>query len=1096
MSIFLKILYTVSICAIVAFTTNSQTIKFFHYTTDDGLSQGSVKAIIQDNSGFMWFGTDDGLNKFDGYSFTVFQNNPIDSFSISNNDVNAIIQDKDGLIWIGTNWGLNSYNPITNKFNHYLQNPKKEYQLSDNVIQCLFEDEYGIIWIGTENGGLVGFDKKIKKFTVYKQNPNETSTLPSNNVNCIIQALDGNIWIGTDIGFSKFKKISGLFVNYKFKNSSDSLLVTKNNKVTCIYEDSQERFWIGTDKGGINLFDRKTEQFQNFGLLSSDNTENKKNRIRAIIEDTDHKIWFATSAGLTYFDEEKLNFIQYYQNQNDIEDNFSLNFNDLYSLYKDKSGSIWVGTYGNGINVFHPKRIKFNHYRKKDYDPKEFTSNLIHGFAQMKDGSIIIGTNGGGLMKFYKKQNKIINLKNEYDKIHNAILSVYVDNDDIIWLGTWGNGLQKLDEKSKTIKTFELENNNTINNTILCIYEEDSCLWLGTYSGGLVKFNKNTEEIEFFNTANGLGSDKVFCITGSKSDTLFIGTRYGGLNFFNKKTKTTTTYMADKQCNNCISSNTVVYIYDDLKGNLWLATESGLNKFEKQSKNFVKYFKHDGLPNDHIYSIIPDSEGFLWLSTNKGLCRFNPNDSVINSESFCNYDVNDGLQGNEFNQCSYFQSRSGEFFFGGTNGFNSFFPVNLNDMYFNPPVYLTSFKIFDIEQNLDTNISLKKKVELTYKENFLSFEFVGLDYVFPAKNKFSYKMENLDEAWSNPSTRRYASYPNIQPGKYIFRVRTMNNNHQWSKQEYSIEIIIKPPFWKTLPFIVAVILFIILLTFLFFRLRIQSIKNEKKILEESVNQRTKELIKKNNDITSSIIYAKRIQEALLPEHKLLQEIFEESYIYYRPKDIVSGDFFWISKVADTTIIACGDCTGHGVPGAFMSIIGNSFLMQIVNERKITHPGTILVELNNEIINALHQKDGTPEDNIDGIDIAICSIKDNILEFAGANRPIYIITDNSLHNFKGEINSIGGTLTQVEKKYDTTRFKLKKGDTLYFFTDGFSSQFGGDDGKKYLLKNFKEFIFEISKKPICEQYAEIDNELNSWMSNHDQIDDILIIGIKI
>lgn len=1096
MSVFVKTFYTVFLIILFTLRINSQSVRFYHYTTDDGLSHGNIKSILQDKSGFMWFGTEDGLNKFDGYNFTIYQNNPLDSTSISNNNINTIIQDKDGLIWIGTNWGLNSYNPITNKFTQYLHNSKVDYQLSDNVIQCLIEDEFGIIWIGTENGGLIGFDKKINKFTVYENNPDEASSLPSNNVNCIALLHDGNIWLGTNFGLSKFKRIPGLFINYKINDALDSLWNDYNNKVTSLLEDSKHRFWIGTDKGGVHLFDITTETFQDFGIKQNENIENKKNKIRSIIEASDHKIWSATSAGLTYFDEAKQAFSKYYQYQNDILDNFSLNFNDLNYLFKDNLGSIWIGTSGNGINVFHPKRLIFNHYTKNDYDTNEFSSNLIHGFGQKKDGSFIIGTNGGGLLKFNKKKNNIINLKNIYPKIHNDILSVLVDKNDVIWIGTWGNGLQMIDEKNNIIQTFELENKSISNNTILCIYEEGDFLWLGTYSGGLVRFNKQTKETKFYNTANGLGSDKIFCINGNNSDTLFIGTRYGGFNIFNKKTEKAFSFKTDNQCAGCISSNTVIFIYDDLKGSLWLATESGLNKFSKKTHKFVSYFKHDGLPNEHIYAIIPDGEGYLWLSTNKGLSRFSPNDSVISAKSFRNYDVNDGLQGNEFNQCSFFSSKNGELYFGGNNGFNSFFPINLNEIAYNPDIYLTSFKIFDIEQDLDTNIFLKNSINLDYKENFLSFEFAALDYVFTDKNKYSYKMENLDEEWSMPSSRRYASYPNIQPGEYLFRVRTMNNNYQWSYKELSFKIIIKPPFWKTWQFILGTILFILLSAFLIFRYRLKKIKNEKRILEDSVNQRTIELIKKNNDITNSIKYAKKIQEAILPSHGLLGEIFEDSFIYFKAKDIVSGDIFWISQIENKTIIACGDCTGHGVPGAFMSIIGNNILTQIISERKITHPGTILSELNNSIIKSLHQTDGNHEENIDGIDIAICTIEGDNLEFAGANRPIYIIADKKLHYLKGDSISTGGTLVQIEKQYDTTRYKLKKGDMLYLFTDGFSNQFGGEDGKKYLLKNFQEFIFELSKKPMSEQYNEIDMELNSWMKNHDQIDDILIVGITI
>lgn len=1079
LAIFLLI-YTFSL----AFT---QAIKFTHYSTNDGLSQGTVKAILQDKNGFIWIGTDDGLNKFNGYEFNVFHNNPSDSTTISNNDINAIIQDKEGIVWIGTNWGLNSYNPITSKFTQFLQNPSKEHQLSDNVIQTILEDEYGIIWLGTENGGLVGYDKNINKFTVYKNNPKESASIPSNKVNCLIKARDGNIWIGTNEGLVKFKKLSGIFVTYKQSTDLDTTWNKSKNIITSIFEDDNGIFWIGTDKAGISTFDPKTETFVDYGIKITDN--NKINRIRGIVEDNNKKIWIATSHGLSFYDEKSNSFNKYITN--DPKDIYSLTHNDLYSIYKDNTGSIWIGTYGNGLNVFHPNRIKFQHYRKNEYSENEFESNLIHGFAEDKYGNLLIGTNGGGLMSFNRKNNTFSMLNKKVPEIYKSILTVHVDKDNIAWLGTWGNGLQKLDLNTMKIKTYDTKNSGISGNTILCIYEENGILWLGTYSGGLIRFDKTTEEVKIFNTRNGLGSDKVFCISGNNTDTLWIGTRYGGFNIFNKKTENAITFMLNKKNSASISSNTVISLYNN-NGEVWLATESGLNKFIKSTGEFKKYYRADGLPNDHIYSVQPDDYGNIWLSSNKGITRFNPNSKQI---LFKNFDVNDGLQGNEFNQCSYYKSRTGELFFGGTNGFNSFNPALLNEFKYIPKTYIYSMKIFDNEYIADSAVYLKNEIILNYKENFISFEFVGLDFIFPLKNQYSYMLEGLDNDWSSPSNRRYASYPNLQPGVYTFKVKSMNNDDTWSANPASIRIIIEPPFWRTTSFIIFSSLFIILLVIILIRLRIMQIKKENKVLEDKVKLRTHELIQKNNDITSSIKYAKRIQEAILPSHKRLKKYFSESFMLYKPKDIVSGDFLWATQIENTKIIAVVDCTGHGVPGAFMSIISNNFLKQIIIDKQITNPGKILSELHTKIMTTLHQQNEN-DDSADGMDIAICTITDDLLEFSGANRPIYILSNRFLNTLRGNKLSIGGNDNILDKKFDTIRFKIKKGDNIYMFTDGFADQFGGNEGKKYMVKNFQNLLNNISTKNHQEQFEILDNEFSSWKKDYEQVDDVLVIGFKI
>ncbi len=494
--------------------------------------------------------------------------------------------------------------------------------------------------------------------------------------------------------------------------------------------------------------------------------------------------------------------------------------------------------------------------------------------------------------------------------------------------------------------------------------------------------------------------------------------------------------------------------------------------------------------------MLPDNKGNLWISTNKGVSKFNPNIENENGLAFYNYDVNDGLQGMEFIQGAYFQNKKGEMFLGGINGMTVFNPNEAVNNKIIPPVHIISYKRSGKEVLTDTLIYDKKYLELSWRENFFSFDFAALDYQMPGKNKYKYKLEGVDADWSPPSTQRYASYTQLSGGDYVFKVIASSNDGMWNNNGTSLIIHINPPFWKTNWFYGFCVVFIMAGFWAFFKIRTRTIKREKKILKEKVEARTIELAQKNKDITSSIQYAKRIQLAILPPLEQIFRHFPESFVFYKPKDIVSGDFYWFGIKDGKKIIAVVDCTGHGVPGAFMSMIGNNLLNQIIIEKGITKPDEILNALHIGVQTSLRQGTNVV-DTSDGMDIAICSIESdtNKLEYAGAFRPLIIINKENFRKIDGDKFPIGGLQFGAEHQFTNHVVKLSQGDTVYLSSDGFADQFGGEFGKKFMVKRFNELLVSIQNKSMKEQEATLDHTFTSWCGDHQQVDDILVIGIR-
>ncbi len=1094
-------LFIFSFVFLTVFTSFSQELKFSRIGAEQGLSQSVVNCIVQDKKGFLWFGTDDGLNRYDGYEIWVLKNNHEEENSISNNGILSLFEDENEILWIGTNGGgLNSYNPVTQSFHRYLNEEKNPGSISNNVVRTIFEDRDKNLWLGTEEG-LNLLDRISGKFTRFSLQHG----LKNDRIWGICQDSEGILWLATyGGGLHSFDISTKKFTQYPDVGMDGENRIQNSEKLRSVFFDSKGTLWVGTHGASLGTFDIKSKKFFYFTL----NEKDPSTVITRIFEDSKGVLWIGTRTGLVAYQREKNHqkgsnesataagtFFTYL---NDESNPLSLCHNSVSDIYEDRAGSIWIGTNGGGISAYHKTSNKFGHFHRNENSPNAALSNKTYAFEEDQTGRLWIGTYEGGLSAFDRKKGIFFNYPQKINHTHQNVLCLHIDTDNMLWFGTWGGGVNFFDLNKNSFGTKPLVNtgnkNSLCNNSVLCIQSDPKgVLWIGTFNG-LDSYDKKTKIFKKYSTTDGLINNTIQTLFFDRHGNLWIGTAKG-LSFMDMATGEIKSYKEDKGKKG-LPSNSVNCLFEDGEGNLWIGTVMGLCRMNVKTETFEHFFEKDGLPNDYIYGILGDNSGFLWLSTNKGLSKFNPSAKENDRERFRNYLVLDGIQDYEFNQGAFFKSKKGEMFFGGQNGFNAFFPDQILDNKHIPPIQISSFKIYGKEVKLDTTINEKKYIELSYKDNFFSFEFVALDFVLPAKNSYSYKMEGLDENWNVPTQRRYANYTDLAGGDYVFMVKGANNDGVWNEQGTSISIRIKPPFWKTNWFYAFCTMLGFLSVFLFIQIRTRQIQKEKKILEIKVAERTKELAQKNKDITDSIQYAKRIQEAILPTRETIFKQLPESFILYRPKDIVSGDFYWFCKKDNKKIIAVVDCTGHGVPGAFMSMIGHNLLNHIVIENGVTSPEKILSKLNSGVQDALKQKSAEGE-TMDGMDVSLCAIdsEKNEIEYAGAFRPLYFIKGGILEKIEGSKFPIGGAQQENERDFAQTFRKVSKGDMLYMASDGYADQFGGPKGKKFMTKRFQELLLEIHAFDPVSQKKILDDRITDWRGKLEQVDDILVIGIR-
>ncbi len=817
-------------------------IKFENITPEMGLSQATVHCILQDSKGFLWFGTEDGLNKYDGYNFTIYRHIEKDSTSISDNFIWSLCEDRNGTIWVGTSTGgLNKYDRERNIFFQYKHNPNDPQSLSQNDVRTIFEDSFGNLWVGTNNGGLNKFDKATETFNHFLHNPFDENSLSSNSIKDIIDDENGNLWIATNGGgLNKFNQTTGEFSRYTVSSKENSTV--NNNFIWSLLRDKNGRIWIGTNGGGLNLLDPLTMRFTYYSEKT--NTANKivNNNVTSLYEDQKGLIWIGTEGGLSIFDPVNNSFTNI---THDPLRTGSLSNDFIRVIREDRSGLIWIGTVGGGINKYNPARKRFINYQNDPSNNNSLSSNLIRSIYEDTQGMLWIGTLGGGLNRFDKFNNKYTHFKhnNQIDGSisDDRITSIYEDSKRNLWVGTWGGGLNKLPNlgHSSSPKFYYYKHNSSKpfslpSDTIQAIYEDSfGNLWVGT-EAGLGVLVDDDKFIRFKHNAdipNSLSDDRIQskCIHQDKAHNLWIGT-WNGLNRISSLEKIDLTnasdvgfevFTTDAASEYTLSDNRVISIYEDPSSTkdvvvLWIGTVAGgLNKMvitrtnNKEEIVITHYTERDGLPNNAIYGILGDDKGNLWLSTNNGLSKFDPIE-----ETFRNYNENDGLQSNQFYWGASFKNKDGQMFFGGVNGITAFYPEQLKDNQHIPEVYIVDMQLFNKSLTVSEDSPLTKsileteEIELPYDSYVITFEFVALDYTNPENNNYSYMLEGFDKDWIPSGTRRFVTYSGIGAGEYKFKVRGSNNDGVWNMEGTSLKINILPPFWATLWFISLVIIVI------------------------------------------------------------------------------------------------------------------------------------------------------------------------------------------------------------------------------------------------------------------------------------------------
>ncbi len=792
-----------------------------------GLSQNTIYSIIQDRYGYMWFGTWDGLNKYDGYNFTIFDKRD----GLSNEVIKTMLETSDGNIWFGTENGLNCYDPVSGRFEIYAHNPADSTTISDNWINYIYQDRPGRLLICTRKG-LNIMNLETGKVVSYQSRESRMRRTRSNNIN-YITSKKKIYWVATDFGLVRYNAENG--ENVRYLNRPGDRTSLTNNQVNVVFIDSYDNLWVGTEHG-LNLMDREAGTFKTFLNDPADPSSISHNMVKCIYEDHFGNLWIGTDGGgLNILDREHFTFERI--RNNPAEPN-SLSNNRIYSIFQDATGNMWFGTF-KGVSIIDRFTSNFNLYTHNPTDTNSVSNNLVWSFEEVKPNVFWIGTDDG-ISIFDRNVNKFSRIKYE-PNAENGLSSrrirpILKDAQGNIWLGTRDAGLSVLDTHSGKYTHFmpNASDPNSIgdNYVISLLQDKTGMIWTGT-NNGLNRIDPATHKIWLYrhdpSDAHSLSDNSVYYIFEDSRGDLWFATS-NGLDKYNRANDNFTTFSHEWQQNDQISSDRIFTIYEDRDNNFWLGTRGGgLELFDRDKHTFRSYTTDDGLPNNVIYSILEDNDGNLWMSTNWGISKF-----YKNEELFVNFDVTDGLQSNEFNANSHIKSGTGEMYFGGMKGFNSFYPSEVMMNPNKPRIVITAFKKFNKAQPglfLDGDT-----IVLNYDDNFFSIEFAALDYTNPLKNKYSYILENYSKDWTEVTgNRHFAEFTRVSPGMYHFKVIGSNNNGVWNSEGVTMTIVVRPPWYQTWYFRLAVVAALALLiwSYIFYRVRRMRRKHlmEKKVLQ-------------------------------------------------------------------------------------------------------------------------------------------------------------------------------------------------------------------------------------------------------------------------
>ncbi len=1048
-----------SLC--LSLTTVADNYKTKYFTSEKGLAQDYVQNLIQDNRGFLWVGTNNGLSRFDGMQFVNFF--PKDTAS-NTYDITSNFKDSKGIIWFGLNNGgilkLVGSTPV-------LISPEKPLNSSVKGIT----ESGGAIWFASQSNGVLKIDSSGKT-TLFSDAFKDLLVFS-------ILADGNNMLVGTNEGLLIFNidKASGTLNNKG--RAFDEIPATK-----ILFLSKQDGvIYVGSEDEGLFILEKKNEKLKltrqyttNDGIASND--------IRSVLIDKEKNLWLASFgkgvSKIIFKNKSKQEFeVKQYNSSNGLKNDF------IRDIIQDHERNIWIATYGSGIAMLNED------ISSRFFSHADLRSTNIQTLIKDKRGYFWLGTDKGvSRISSNGIEYTVTNYTTAQGFPGDMVNALYEDIEGNIWIGTSTSGLFQYSPVTNQARRIQLSDDPLFRFVNSISGDKLGFVWVST-KGGAYRFGTNGFKLDYYTTLQGLLHNNVNKIFADSKNRIWMAAQNNRISFFKESRFH---YLEDGKSTEITSVNCIT---EDDEKNIWFGTD-GKGIFLYNGKNTEQYTSANGLYSDFCYDIISDNYGNIWIGHRGGISIFSKK-----TKTFTHL-VEAGLNDN-INTNAVYKDRDGILWFGTTNGAVKYGPSLHISSVFENKVTITTLKL------LNESVEMEQGLSLPYKKYNARFEFVAVSFSRPEKIQYKYKLEGYDSEWSEPSNTPHVDYQKLEEGDYRFMVLASNADGVWGTTPEVFEFSIAKPLIKRWWFLSGAFIVITFSVYLFIRYRTYKLLHDKEELEKLVRDRTvevvaqKEEIEKNRDeiqrnaknITDSIQYAKRIQRAIFPAATDIKKLLPESFVFFRSKGIVSGDFYWVEKKNDLVLFAAVDCTGHGVPGAFMSLVANNLLNQAITEHGLTKPSAILDEVNSGLSNTLHQ---TYEESSvkDGMDIALCALdfKKLVMEYSGAYNPVFVIRNRELLETKGNKFPIGVFVGEKLQKFTNHEIKLEKGDAVYVFSDGYSDQFGGPRTKKFKKHEFKKLLIKVSHLPMQEQHKEIEKTLDAWKGDIEQIDDIVVMGVRV
>ncbi len=895
-AIFFSLIFQFFVGGLHAQKFSEHQFRFQHITANEYYGIGNVWDIIEDHEGFIWFGTEDGLLKYDGYELTSYKNILNDSTSLSGNFILSILEDSKHNLWVGTlGSGLNLYKRDENRFYRFNHDPEKKGTIPNDRVMSIHEDRSGRLWIGTERGGLALLDSIPSditsiQFKIINASTESPVQLSGDFIRApIVEDQQGNIYVaaynnGVNIISPDLKEIEYL------KNIPEDPSSLVENNIYELFVDSQNRLWIGTERNGVDLYIKDENRVVHYAATKEDHTL-ENNEIETIAEDNFGNIWIGTDngAGLLQNSSDKIPANDFIIFQHEPQNEFSLLSNSIKNIYVDRNNSVWIASYYGGVNVYNKDNYKFTPIRQKSWIPNSLPSNNVTSFAEDDEGNLWIGTDGGGLTllrngiyDLYQNNYEQIQLYNPFTREYQKkIKALKFDHSGNLWVGTWASGVFKYHVQTGKHTYYGLndpDQNFKAYSVLTIEVDKDENVWVGTLTDGLGVYHPEKDSFTVYTVEEGsshhFGASRINIIFSDSQNRMWIGGELGGLNLYHRDSDTFETIIYEDILTEKIN---IISINETRDGKLLIGTLEGLIIYEPTTGSAVKFNELDGLPNHVIHATLEDENGNYWLTTNMGITIFNTMDTSVYS-----YNSFDGLQGNSFNNKSALITSNGYMLLGGTNGWNGFNPGSISQSVKHFPIVFTKFYMDGEVVNVNTpkspltsNISAKAPLKLKHFQNNIGFEIASLEYNFSNLNKYSYILEGFNDNWQNMGTDRKIFFTNLSPNNYLLRIRSTNKDGVWYEMEGPLKISILPAWYQTKWFKAIAVLLILLGVYIVIWLRTKYLIRQKIKLEKIVEDRTLELKSTNIELNSKNKEIQAQNEELAAQNDQIVEQREE-----------------------------------------------------------------------------------------------------------------------------------------------------------------------------------------------------------------------------